>query len=162
MKCESFAPPKQPFLVFDTEGSIIGQSTVELASKVENKIPLNEPDADEALYLHVIAEPCGTECVSVADAFFATDWFAAFCVQLEPPSSEYSTKKYAVVLAELEFDKVKVDVFAPPEQAPSCCCALTSITGQSTVELADMVVGVNPVKLLEVSEEVTLQVIAEL
>ena len=42
MKCESFAPPTQPSLVFDTEGSIIGQSTVELASKVENKIPLNE------------------------------------------------------------------------------------------------------------------------
>ena len=78
MKCESFAPPEQAFLVFDTEGSITGQSTVELASKVENKIPLNEPDADEALYLHVIAEPCGTECVSVSDAFLATDWFPAF------------------------------------------------------------------------------------
>ena len=65
-------------------------------------------------------------------------------------------------MAELEFDKVRVDVFAPPEQLPSDCCALTSITGQSTVELADMVVGVNPVKSLDVSEEVTLQVIAEL
>ena len=106
---------------------------------------------------------CGTECVSVADAFFATDWLAAFWVQLEPPSSEYSTKKYAVVLAELEFDKVRVDVSAPPEQLPDKAWApLTSITGQSTVALADMVVGVNPVKLLEVSEEVTLQVIAEL
>ena len=65
-------------------------------------------------------------------------------------------------MAELEFDKVRVDVFAPPEQLPRACCALTSIIGQSTVALADMVVGVNPVKLLEVSEEVTLQVIAEL
>ena len=55
-----------------------------------------------------------------------------------------------------------MDVFAPPEQLPSDCDALTSITGQSTVELADMVVGVNPVKSLDVSEEVTLQVIAEL
>ena len=68
-------------------------------------------DVEDALYLHCIAESCGTECVSVADAFFATDWFAAFCSQLEPPSSENSTKKYAVVLADLEFDKVKVDVF---------------------------------------------------
>ena len=66
------------------------------------------------------------------------------------------------MLAELEFDKVKVDVFAPAEQAPSCCDALGSITGQSTVALADKVVGVNPVKSLSVSEEVTLQVIAEL
>ena len=66
------------------------------------------------------------------------------------------------MLAELEFVKVKVDVFAPAEQLPSDCDALASITGQSTVELADMVVGVNPVKSLLVSEEVTLQVIAEL
>ena len=48
-------------------------------------------DVEDALYLHCIAESCGTECVSVADAFFATDWFAAFCSQLEPPSNEYST-----------------------------------------------------------------------
>ena len=76
-------------------------------------------DVEDALYLHCIALSCGTECVSVADAFFATDWFAAFCVQLEPPSNEYSTKKYAVVLAELEFDKVKVEVADPLEQLPS-------------------------------------------
>ena len=74
-----------------------------------------------------------TDCVRVADAFFATDWFAAFCVQLEPPSNEYSTKKYAVALAELELDKVNVDVFAPAEQLPSACDAETSIIGQSTV-----------------------------
>ena len=96
-------------------------------------------DVEDALYLHCIAESCGTECVSVADAFFATDWFAAFCSQLEPPSSENSTKKYAVVLAELEFDKVKVDVFAPAEQAPSCCDPETSIYKQSTSELATSV-----------------------
>ena len=55
---------------------------------------------------------------------------------------------------------VNVEVFAPLEQLPRDCDALTSIIGQSTVALADKVVGVNPVKLLEVSEEVTLQVIA--
>ena len=96
-------------------------------------------DVEDALYLHCIAESCGTECVSVADAFFATDWFAAFCSQLEPPSNEYSTRKYAVVLAELEFDKVRVDVFAPAEQAPSCCDAEGSIYKQSTSELATSV-----------------------
>ena len=90
-------------------------------------------DVEDALYLHCIAESCGTECVSVADAFFATDWFAAFCSQLEPPSNEYSTKKYAVVLAELEFDKVNVEVAEPAEQLPNACDALTSITGQLTV-----------------------------
>ena len=94
---------------------------------------MKELDAKDGLYLHCIAEPCGTECVSVADAFFATDWFAAFCSQVEPPSNEYSTKKYAVVLAELEFDKVRVDVFAPAEQLPSDCDAEVSITGQATV-----------------------------
>ena len=66
-------------------------------------------------------------CQCVADAFFATDWFAAFCVQLEPPSNEYSTKKYAVVLAELELDKVNVEVAEPLEQLPSACETVVSI-----------------------------------
>ena len=158
---EVFAPLEQLPSSCWALTSIIGQSTVELADKVAYKIPPNEPEVDEALYLHVIDESCGTECVSVSDAFFATDWFAAFCVQLDPPFKEYSTKKYAVVFAELEFDKVNVEVAAPLEQLPSACEALTSITGQSTVELADNVVGVKPVKLLDVSEEVNLHVIAE-
>ena len=64
------------------------------------------------------------------------------------------------MLAELEFDKVNVEVAAPAEQLPNACDALTSITGQSTVPLAT-VVGVKPVKLADVSEDVTLQVIAE-
>ena len=68
--------------------------------------------------------------------------------------------KYAVALAELEFDKVNVEVAAPAEQLPRDCDALTSITGQSTVLLAT-VEGVSPVKLFDVSEDVTLQVIAE-
>ena len=89
---EVFAPLEQPPSSCSALTSIIGQSTVELADKVAYKIPPNEPEVDEALYLHVIAESCGTECVSVADAFFATDWFAAFCSQLEPPSNEYSTR----------------------------------------------------------------------
>ena len=71
----------------------------------------------------------------VAEAFFATDWFAAFSVQLEPPSREYSTKKYAVVLAELELAKVNVEVLAPLEQLPSDCEAEGSIYGQSIVSL---------------------------
>ena len=57
--------------------------------------------------------------MSVSDAFFATDWFAAFSVHVDPPSTEYSTRKYAVVLAELEFDNVRVDICAPAEQVPS-------------------------------------------
>ena len=65
------------------------------------------------------------------------------------------------MLAELELAKVNVEVAAPLEQLPRDCDALTSITGQSTVELADKVVGVKPVKLLDVSEEVNLHVIAE-
>jgi hypothetical protein len=64
------------------------------------------------------------------------------------------------VLAELEFDKVNVEVAAPLEQLPRDCDALTSITGQSTVLLAT-VEDVSPVKLFDVSEDVTLQVIAE-
>jgi hypothetical protein len=36
-------------------------------------------------------------------------------------------------LAELELDKVNVEVFAPAEQLPSDCDAETSIIGQSTV-----------------------------
>jgi hypothetical protein len=63
-------------------------------------------------------------------------------------------------LAELELAKVNVESFAPLEQLPSDWEALTSITGQSTVPLAT-VEAVNPVKLLAVSEDVTLQVIAE-
>ena len=65
--------------------------------------------------------------------FTPTDWFAAFCVQFEPPSTEYSTKTYAVTVAELELFKVNVEVFAPAEQLPNACDALTSITGQLTV-----------------------------
>ena len=53
--CE-FAPPEQAFRVLETEVSITGQSTVELADKVAYKIPLNDPEVDEALYLHIIAE----------------------------------------------------------------------------------------------------------
>ena len=64
------------------------------------------------------------------------------------------------MLAELEFDKVNVEVAAPLEQLPSDWDALTSITGQSTVLLAT-VEDVSPVKLFDVSEDVTLQVIAE-
>ena len=44
------------------------------------------------------------------------------------------------MLAELELAKVNVEVAAPLEQLPRDCDALTSITGQSTVELADSVV----------------------
>ena len=66
--------------------------------------------------------------------FTPTDWFAAFCVQVEPPSREYSTKKYAVVLAELEFAKVKVEFAEPDEQLPSADgVTVTSINGQLTV-----------------------------
>ena len=56
---------------------------------------------------------------------------------------------------------VSVDVAAPLEQLPSDC-ELETVTGcgQSTVALADKAVGVNPVKLLLVSEDVYLQVIA--
>ena len=42
--------------------------------------------------------------------------------------------------AELELDKVNVEVFAPAEQLPSDCDAEGSIYKQSTVELADKVV----------------------
>ena len=52
----SFAPPEQAFRVLETEVSSTGQSTVELADKVAYKIPLNDPEVDEALYLHIIAE----------------------------------------------------------------------------------------------------------
>ena len=65
------------------------------------------------------------------------------------------------MLAEFELAKVNVEVLAPLEQLPRACEALTSIIGQSTVELADKVVDVKPVKLLDVSEEVNLHVIAE-
>ena len=43
------------------------------------------------------------------------------------------------MLAELEFDKVRVDVFALAVQAPSCCDPETSIYKQSTSELATSV-----------------------
>jgi len=158
---EVLAPLEQLPSACEALTSIIGQSTVALVNNWRYKRP-NEPEVDEDLYLHDIAEPCGTLWVSVVDAFFATDWFAAFWVQFEPPSNEYSTKKYAVVLAEFELAKVNVEVFAPAEQLPSAWDTLISITGQSTVALADIVVGVNPVKSPLVSEEVTLQVIAEL
>ena len=79
--------------------------------------------------------------------------------QFEPPSNEYSILRYTGVPDELE--TVRIDDAEPPEQLPRDC-ELETVTGcgQSTVELADNVVGVNPVKLLEVSEEVTLQIIA--
>ena len=58
---------------------------------------------------------------------------ALLVVQLEPPSNEYSTFRYAV---EPEvFETVKSEVFAPLEQLPRDCDALTSIIGQSTVVL---------------------------
>ena len=81
----------------------------------------------------MIADPSETACVRVSESFIATAWLAAFCVQVEPPSREYSTKKYAVLLAELEFDKVNVEVAEPPEQLPNACDTLTSIIGQTIV-----------------------------
>ena len=52
-----------------------------------------------------------------------------------------------------EFETVKSEVFAPAEQLPSACEPETvTAWGQSTVELADKVVGVKPVKVLDVSE----------
>ena len=54
-----------------------------------------------------------------------------------------------------------MEVWEPPEQVPRDCDPETATSvGQSTVPLAT-VVGVNPVKLADVSEDVTLQVIAE-
>ena len=51
-----------------------------------------------------------------------------------------TSQKYAVVLAELEFDNVRVDICAPPEQVPSKAWdAEGSIYKQSTVELATSV-----------------------
>ena len=56
---------------------------------------------------------------------------------------------------------VNVEVAEPPEQLPSDCDPETVIgCGQSTVSLADKVVGVNPVQSPYVSEEVNLQIIA--
>ena len=84
---------------------------------------------------------------------------ALLVVQFEPPSNEYSILRYTGVPDELVTESV--DNAEPLEQLPSDC-ELETVTGcgQSTVALADKAVGVNPVKLLEVSEEVTLQVIA--
>ena len=55
--------------------------------------------------------------------------------------------------------KVNVEVAAPLEQLPRDCEALTSITGQSAVEVV-VCWDVSPVKLFDVSDDVNLQVIA--
>ena len=60
--------------------------------------------------------------------------------QFDPPSSEYSAKKYAVALAEPELAIWKCVSLAPPEQAFRVLETEVSIIGQSTVELADKVV----------------------
>ena len=62
------------------------------------------------------------------------------------------------MLAELELAKVNVEVAAPLEQLPRDCEALTSITGQSAVEVV-VCWDVSPVKLFDVSDDVNLQVI---
>ena len=69
-----------------------------------------------------------------------TLWLAAFSVQLEPPSVEYLTWKYAAVFAEEELVNVKVDVFEVPEQLPRDCDAPVSIIGQSTSSLVETAV----------------------
>ena len=60
--------------------------------------------------------------------------------QFDPPSREYSAKKYAVVLAESELAIWKCESFAPPEQAFRVLETEGSIIGQSTVELEERVV----------------------
>ena len=60
--------------------------------------------------------------------------------QFDPPSREYSAKKYAVALAEPELAIWKCVSFAPPEQAFRVLETEVSIIGQSTVELAERVV----------------------
>ena len=52
-----------------------------------------------------------------------------------PLSILYSTFTYAVVVAEAELVIAKLDVAAPLEHPPKEGETLTSITGQSTVEL---------------------------
>jgi hypothetical protein len=57
-----------------------------------------------------------TVCVTVSDPPIVTDLLASFCVQLEPPSREYSIKKYAVACDEPLFEIANVDVFEAPVQ----------------------------------------------
>ena len=47
-----------------------------------------------------------------------TDLLASFSVQFDPPSSEYSIKKYAVACDEPLFEIDNVDVLEAPEQLP--------------------------------------------
>ena len=67
---EVFAPLEQLPSACEALTSITGQSTVELADKVAYKIPPNEPEVDEALYLHVIDESCGTDWWKIKHELF--------------------------------------------------------------------------------------------
>ena len=57
-----------------------------------------------------------TVCVTVSYPPIVIDLLASFCVQLEPPSIEYSIKKYAVACDEPLFEIANVDVFEAPAQ----------------------------------------------
>ena len=84
---------------------------------------------------------------------------ASFTTQLEPPSSEYSIKKYAGVSDELLFEIVNVDVLEAPVQLPDSACEADVVMSQSTAALAlPVAVGV-PVNSPEVVDTSDQQIV---
>ena len=77
-----------------------------------------------------------TACVTVSEPPAVTALLASFSVQFDPPSTEYSIKKYAVACDEPLFEIANVDVFEAPLQLFAKVWEAEVVILQLTAELA--------------------------
>ena len=102
-----------------------------------------------------------TVCVTVSDPPTVTDLLASFSTQFDPPSIEYSIRKYAVACDEPLFEIANVDVFEAPLQLADKLCEPEVVILHETSELAlPVAVGV-PVNVALVVDSSYLHVMFE-
>ena len=77
-----------------------------------------------------------TACVTVSEPPIVTALLASFWTQFDPPSTEYSIKKYAVACDEPLFEIANVDVFEAPLQLPDKVWEAEGVMLHDTSELA--------------------------
>ena len=102
-----------------------------------------------------------TACVTVSEPPAVTALLASFWTQFDPPSTEYSIKKYAVACDEPLFEIANVDVFEAPVQLADSVWDADVVILHDTSELAlPVAVGV-PVNVALHVDVSYLQVIFE-
>ena len=105
--------------------------------------------------------PLFTVCVTVSEPPTVTDLLDSFSTQFNPPSIEYSIKKYAVACDEPLFEIANVDVFEAPVQLADKVCEAEAVILHDTSELAlPVAVGV-PVNVALVVDSSYLHVMFE-